>query len=88
MKLIIEDNGIGIKKEDQKRIFNEFEQVDNSYERKYEGTGLGLPLTKKLVEMHGGEIFLISNIGTGTKIIITIPFQSEENNYNTLPRIN
>ncbi|WP_252249318.1 ATP-binding protein [Clostridium sp. VAP23] len=88
MKLVVEDNGIGIKKEDQKRIFNEFEQVDNSYERKYEGTGLGLPLTKKLVEMHGGEIFLVSNIDIGTKVIVTIPVQQEDNTYNIVSSIN
>ncbi|WP_252224271.1 ATP-binding protein [Clostridium sp. ZBS2] len=88
IKLIVEDNGIGIKKEDQKRIFNEFEQVDNSYERKYEGTGLGLPLTKKLVEMHGGEIFLISNINIGTKVIVTIPVQREDNSDTIVPSIN
>ncbi|GAA0076347.1 hypothetical protein UT300005_07250 [Clostridium sp. CTA-5] len=78
MNLIVKDNGIGIKKEDQKRIFNEFEQVDNSYERQYGGTGLGLPLTKKIVEMHGGEIFLISEINKGTKVIVTLPINIVE----------
>ncbi|SFC91720.1 ATP-binding protein [Clostridium uliginosum] len=79
MQITVEDNGIGIKEEDQKRIFNEFEQVDNSYERQYEGTGLGLPLTKKLVEMHGGEIFLVSQINNGTKVIITLPINIDKN---------
>lgn len=73
MQLTVEDNGIGIKDEDQERIFHEFEQVDNSYEKQYEGTGLGLPLTKKLVEMHGGKIFLSSRFGIGTKVIVTLP---------------
>lgn len=73
MQLTIKDNGIGIKEEDQERIFNEFEQADSSYEREYEGTGLGLPLTKKLVEMHGGKIFLHSAIGKGTEVIVTLP---------------
>lgn len=71
--LIVQDNGIGIKEEDQKRIFNEFEQVDNSYEKEYEGTGLGLPLSKKLVELHNGKILLLSNIDKGTKVIVKIP---------------
>ncbi|WZL73274.1 ATP-binding protein [Clostridiaceae bacterium 35-E11] len=75
MELRVKDNGIGIKEEDQERIFYEFEQVDGSYEREYEGTGLGLPLTKKLVAMHGGNILLISKIGRGTEVIVTLPIQ-------------
>ncbi|MGI6280465.1 MAG: ATP-binding protein, partial [Acutalibacteraceae bacterium] len=73
VQIKVQDNGIGIKEEDQKRIFNEFEQVDNSYEKQYEGTGLGLPLTKKLVELHNGKILLLSKFGEGTEVIITIP---------------
>ncbi|MEG1255207.1 ATP-binding protein [Clostridium sp.] len=77
MQLTVKDNGIGIKAEDQERIFNEFEQVDSSYEREYEGTGLGLPLTKKIVEMHGGKIFLHSILGKGTEVIVTLPINIE-----------
>ncbi|MCY1712967.1 ATP-binding protein [Caproiciproducens galactitolivorans] len=73
VQLRVKDNGIGIKEEDQKRIFNEFEQVDNSYEKQYEGTGLGLPLTKKLAELHNGKILLLSKYGEGTEVIVTIP---------------
>ncbi|TQI67863.1 ATP-binding protein [Clostridium sp. KNHs216] len=73
VRIVIEDNGIGIKKEDQERVFSEFEQADNSYERKYEGTGLGLPLAKKFVEMQGGTIYLVSEINKGTKVAITLP---------------
>ena len=73
VRIVIEDNGIGIRKEDQERIFSEFEQADNSYERKYEGTGLGLPLAKKFVEMQGGTIYLVSEINKGTKVAITLP---------------
>lgn len=73
VRIIITDNGIGIKKEDQIRIFNEFEQADNSYEREYEGTGLGLPLARKFVEMQGGTIYLTSEVGSGTKVVMTLP---------------
>jgi two-component system sensor histidine kinase ChiS len=69
----VRDNGIGIKKEDQERIFEAFEQADNSYAREYEGTGLGLPLCRSLVEMHGGEIYLNSQEGVGTEVIFTLP---------------
>jgi len=82
MQLTVKDNGIGIKEEDQERIFNEFEQADSSYEREYEGTGLGLPLTKKLVEIHGGKIFLHSILGKGTEVIVTLPVNINENTNN------
>lgn len=77
MQVIVRDNGIGINEGDQERVFNEFEQVDSSYEKSHEGTGLGLPLTKKLVEMHGGEIYLKSEVGQGTEVIFTIPIDTE-----------
>ena len=57
LEVSITDSGIGIKGEDLKRIFNRFEQIDGSINRKYAGTGLGLSLTKALVEMHGGKIW-------------------------------
>ncbi len=55
--LSVSDTGIGIRAEDLQSIFNPFEQVDGSLQRKYQGTGLGLSLTKRLVELHGGEIW-------------------------------
>lgn len=56
IEFVVTDTGIGIDKKDQDRIFAPFEQVDGSATRKYQGTGLGLTLTKKLVELHGGYI--------------------------------
>ena len=73
MESIVSDDGIGIATEDQARVFQEFEQVDNSYTRRYSGTGLGLPIVKQLVELHGGQIFLESTPGKGTEVIFTIP---------------
>ncbi len=69
----VTDTGIGINREDQQRIFSEFLQVEGSYSRKYEGTGLGLALTKKLVEMHGGSIEVHSKPGLGSRFTFTIP---------------
>ncbi|MCX7920210.1 MAG: ATP-binding protein [bacterium] len=73
VQIAVQDTGIGIAKEDQERIFNEFEQVDGSRARKYEGTGLGLALTKRLVELHGGKIWVESELGKGSTFIFTIP---------------
>ncbi|MGO9015655.1 MAG: response regulator [Dissulfurispiraceae bacterium] len=73
LKLSVTDSGIGIKREDLDRIFSEFEQVDSSLSRRYEGTGLGLALTKRLIELHGGEIFVESEEGKGSTFTIVMP---------------
>jgi signal transduction histidine kinase len=70
----VADTGIGIKKEDLENIFNPFEQVESSASRKYQGTGLGLSLTKKLVELHGGRIWAESKgEGKGSVFNFLIP---------------
>ncbi|MEG1727472.1 MAG: ATP-binding protein [Acidaminococcaceae bacterium] len=78
LEVIVKDTGIGIAEENQERVFIEFEQVDNSYSREYEGTGLGLPLVKKLVAMHGGQVFLKSQLGVGTTVMFTIPLMQAD----------
>ena len=57
VQISVEDTGIGLAQEDLNRIFDAFEQVETSKSRKYQGTGLGLSLTKRLVELHGGTIW-------------------------------
>ena len=69
----VTDNGVGIAKRDQARIFQPFIQADSSLSRKYEGTGLGLPLTKSLVELHDGELQLKSKEGAGTTVKAIFP---------------
>ncbi len=70
----VSDTGIGIKKEDQLRIFNAFEQADGSISRTFQGTGLGLSLTRKLVELHGGSIWVESpGVGEGSTFSFFIP---------------
>jgi CheY-like chemotaxis protein len=74
----VKDNGIGISKEDQERIFQEFQQLDGSYSRQYEGSGLGLALTKKLIELQGGSIWVESEKGKGSAFYFTLPIAESE----------
>jgi len=67
------DNGIGIAPADIDKVFHRFSQVDSSYARRHSGTGLGLHLTKKLTELHGGTIRLDSEIALGTTVSVTLP---------------
>jgi PAS domain S-box-containing protein len=67
------DTGIGIKKEDRELIFQEFRQVDGEHTRKHEGTGLGLALSKRLVELHGGRMWVESEPGKGSTFTFTLP---------------
>jgi PAS domain S-box-containing protein len=78
--LAVKDSGIGIKPEDLTRLFKEFEQIDSGAGRRYEGTGLGLALTRKLVELQGGGITVESEAGKGSTFTVTLPliFQKEK----------
>jgi len=67
------DNGIGIGPEHLNQVFDRFNQADGSYARQHGGTGLGLHLTKKLVELHGGTIRLDSELGVGTTVSVSFP---------------
>jgi signal transduction histidine kinase len=74
IEISVTDYGVGIKPEDQKRIFEAFVQADSSLGRQFEGTGLGLALTKKFVELHGGQIWVESEgEGQGSIFTFTIP---------------
>ncbi len=75
VRIAVSDTGIGIKAEDHDRVFGEFEQVDSSYSRQQQGTGLGLALTKNLIELHGGRIWVESEgvEGKGTTFTFVLP---------------
>ncbi len=73
MAITVEDTGIGIRKEDLPAALAPFGQVESSLSRRYEGTGLGLPLTRALVERHGGELLLDSEPGRGTRVTARFP---------------
>jgi len=73
ISVTVSDTGIGMNPEDVEIAFQPFAQVDNRLERRYEGTGLGLPLTKALVELHNGKIVINGERGKGTHATIILP---------------
>ena len=77
VEISVSDTGIGIAPEDQATIFEEFRQVGGDYAHKKEGTGLGLTLAKKFVEMHGGKIWVESEVGKGSRFIFTLPIPAD-----------
>jgi signal transduction histidine kinase len=77
LQVSVADTGIGIPEDKIEKVFDPFNQVDSSSTRKYEGTGLGLALVKEYVEMHGGEIWVESEVGKGSIFIFTIPLSNE-----------
>ena len=77
VEIAVQDTGIGIKAEDMPKLFQEFTQLDSSLAKRHQGTGLGLALTKRLVELHGGQIRAESpGEGQGSTFIVTLPFHA------------
>jgi PAS domain S-box-containing protein len=73
LRFQVQDNGIGIPSDQVRRVLEPFVQVEGAFSRKYGGTGLGLPLTRTFVELHGGTLDLSSAIGAGTTVTVTFP---------------
>ncbi len=73
-KIAVHDNGIGIDKKYHGKIFAKFVQLDSAYTKKESSTGLGLTITKELVELHGGKISVISEVNNGSTFVVEIPF--------------
>lgn len=74
----VTDTGIGIRPEDIGIVFEQFRQVDGKLNREAGGTGLGMPISKNLVELHGGRIWLESRLGEGSKFYFTVPLQRQD----------
>ncbi len=75
LKVTVKDTGIGIPPDRQKAIFDGFVQADGSVTRTHDGLGLGLTISKKLVELHGGRMWLQSKVGHGSRFIFTLPLK-------------
>ena len=73
LAVTVSDTGIGIPEADLERVLKPFEQVDSSLSRQHQGTGLGLPLVKAIMEMHGGSLRLKSTLGAGTAVTVVFP---------------
>lgn len=73
LRLSVEDSGIGIAEADMKKLYQAFYQVDGSYTREYEGTGLGLYLTRQIAELHGGTVGVRSQLGEGSCFWLDLP---------------
>jgi signal transduction histidine kinase len=74
----VSDTGIGVPEEELDNIFGEFQQVDTAITREFSGTGLGLNIAKKFVEMHGGRIWVESELGKGSTFFFTVPLRVDQ----------
>ena len=77
IEVTVADTGLGVKEEDIPKLFHPFTQLESVYTKQYEGTGLGLALTRQLVELHGGRVWVKSEFGTGSRFSFTIPLDRE-----------
>ncbi|GHS93244.1 hypothetical protein AGMMS50276_03160 [Synergistales bacterium] len=82
LEFCVEDNGIGISAENQKKLFRSFEQADGSVARKYGGTGLGLSISKRIIELLGGKIWIESEEGKGSRFIFRIMAMKGKNEHH------
>ncbi len=78
LQFSVSDTGIGIAKENLDKLFKPFVQLDSSLSRRYAGTGLGLALVRRLVELHGGSVSVESELGKGSRFTVTLPWKDSE----------
>ena len=82
IEISVADTGIGIKPEDLPKLFSEFTQLESAYTKQHEGTGLGLALSKRLVELHRGKIWVESELGKGSRFRFTVPVKTAQHSYD------
>ncbi|MPN47014.1 Adaptive-response sensory-kinase SasA [bioreactor metagenome] len=82
VEITVKDNGIGIKPEDQQKLFKPFSQVDTFSSKKYQGTGLGLSLVKQIVHLHGGYVWFRSKSDEGSTFAFAIPLNGNKKDSN------
>lgn len=80
LQISVSDTGIGIKPENMNRLFRPFIQINSALNRQYQGTGLGLALVKRIVELHGGQVGLSSELGVGSCFTIALPYATTTKN--------
>jgi len=85
VRLTVWDTGIGISPQDLGRLFQPFVQLDGSLSRQYAGTGLGLALVYRMVEMHGGSVAVESEVGKGSRFTVSLPWREDEGKANEQP---
>ncbi|MCL2051909.1 MAG: response regulator [Lachnospiraceae bacterium] len=90
LRITVTDNGIGISPEHQKKLFHAFEQAESGISREYGGTGLGLVISKRIIELMGGTIWVESLLGEGSRFIFTVKMGRSKKNPNSLlaPSVN
>ena len=80
LEIVISDTGIGIPEDKLDRVFESFEQAEGSTAREYGGTGIGLTITKQLIQLHNGDIWITSTVGQGSQFFFTLPISEESAN--------
>ncbi|HEY9907413.1 MAG TPA: ATP-binding protein [Thermosynechococcaceae cyanobacterium] len=83
--LQVQDTGIGIPESQRSLLFQKFQQLDSTYHRRYEGTGLGLALTKQMIDLHGGSIVVDSRESQGSSFTVSLPAQELSSSRSSLP---
>ncbi|HAI69476.1 MAG TPA: hypothetical protein DCM38_08580, partial [Gammaproteobacteria bacterium] len=79
----VQDTGIGIAEEDIEQTFEAFVQLDGALNRMQEGTGLGLSLVDRLTKMHGGEVFVESQVGKGSCFTVSLPWKTQNAHFES-----
>lgn len=82
ISIIVSDSGLGMTEDEIELATSRFSQIDSGLNRKHEGTGLGLPIAKSLCEIQGGVLTISSEVGTGTKVIVTMPVSTHQQHHS------